>query len=270
MAAPAKLKLGKITLVKLMMYLKDDYSKADYETSKIAKKVLENSSGIVEAQRGVKVQFYLQSPDVMLTNTSAELLWNGEYLSHDFELCLPTDYTKEQVRLRARACQGDAVLADFKLVLEVKAKKTQFVPMEKSKFITAFASYAHEDEDPVLARIQGILAARPDMDLFFDHYSLRSGEHWEPRIFHEIDVRDLFYLFWSRNAEKSKWVQKEYQYALNVKGENFIHPVPLEPAELCKPPKGLEQFHFNDWTLLFAAGKQAIKKNIKDEMFERV
>ena len=33
--------------------------------------------------------------------------------------------------------------------------------------------------------------------------NLQRGEHWEPRLYKEIEKRDLFYLFWSKNAAAS-------------------------------------------------------------------
>lgn len=89
------------------------------------------------------------------------------------------------------------------------------------------------------------------MDLFFDVESLRRGENWESRLYREISGRDLFYLFRSKNAAASDWVQKELQYALSQKTVDYIEPIPLEGPDICPPPESLMGKHFNDWTLRY-------------------
>ena len=74
-----------------------------------------------------------------------------------------------------------------------------------------------------------------------------SGEIWEERIKHEIKERDIFYLFWSKNAKASKWVEMEWKTALKWKGIEFIDPIPLDSPEIAPPPTELSKIHFNDW-----------------------
>lgn len=70
--------------------------------------------------------------------------------------------------------------------------------------------------------------ARPDMDVFFDVDNLISGQYWEKALFQEIDKRDIFFLCWSHFARQSKWVDREWRYALARKGIDCIEPVPLQ------------------------------------------
>src|SRR5439155_11200967 len=83
---------------------------------------------------------------------------------------------------------------------------------------TAFASYASPDRDAVLARVQGIQKALPDLNVFLDVASLRSGERWEERLRAELTSRDVFYLFWSSHAKQSSWVEWEWRTALAERG----------------------------------------------------
>ena len=68
----------------------------------------------------------------------------------------------------------------------------------------------------------------------------------------EISRRDVFYLFWSTNASKSKEVDKEWRLALELRGPDYIDPVPLESPKLVPPPAELAHKHFNDWTLMYS------------------
>jgi len=93
--------------------------------------------------------------------------------------------------------------------------------------------------------------ARPDMDIFFDVESLRSGDDWESALRREIENRDVLFLCWSSFAKNSEWVEKEWRYALINKGLDFIEPVPLVSPSECPPPDELKSKHFNDRALLY-------------------
>lgn len=250
-AAPQNINPGEYFTVKIMMYREDDYQRADRETAAVADQVKAASSGVFQANRGQNFRIVLQSPDVDLEAGDETLVWNGIFAAADFEVYLPENYDKRQLRLRGRVYSGDAVLTDLKLILQVRAAAPQQVVCEKVQLRTAFISYASADRAKVVARLQGILLACPEMDLFFDVESLRRGEAWEPRLYREISRRDLFYLFWSRNAADSQWVQKELEYAVSQKTVEFIEPIPLEGPDICPPPEALMCKHFNDWTLRY-------------------
>ena len=83
---------------------------------------------------------------------------------------------------------------------------------------SAFVSYARKDITKVAFIIMGIQKARPDLEIFFDVESMRSGEKWEERIKKEIDEKDVLFLCWSVNTSKSEWVDREWRYAYKRKG----------------------------------------------------
>ena len=249
--APEAITPGEYFPVKIMMYREDDYQRADRESAAVADKATSASSSVYQAQLGQEFRICLQSPDLELDCETQYLRWNGKFAAADFEVYLPEDYGRRQLRLRGRVYSGDGVLTDLKLILQVGAAQPQNVVCEKVRLRSAFISYASADRARVVARIQGIQLACPDMDLFFDVESLRRGESWENRLYQEIAGRDLFYLFWSQNAASSEWVKKELQYALSRKTIDYIEPIPLEAPDICPPPDSLTGKHFNDWTLRY-------------------
>jgi hypothetical protein len=97
--------------------------------------------------------------------------------------------------------------------------------------------------------VQGLRKARPDLQVFFDVETLRSGEQWENELRKNIDSSDIFFLCWSNSAKESKWVDYEWRYAYNYKGIDFIEPIPLETPTDCQPPEELSSKHFNDLML---------------------
>jgi hypothetical protein len=116
---------------------------------------------------------------------------------------------------------------------------------------SAFASYASQDRSRVVARIQGMQKVLPDLEVFLDVLSLRSGERWKERLEKEILARDVLFLFWSPAAMSSEYVEWEWRQALALRGLEFIDPIPLESPEKAPPPDELKGKHFRDWTLAF-------------------
>ena len=122
---------------------------------------------------------------------------------------------------------------------------------------SAFASYTSKDRRRVLARVQGI--EKLGVRVFMDTHGLRSNEQYKKRIFEAIDSADIFYLFWSRHATRSNWVDQEWRYGYKQKGLAFIDPVPLvDPRKAPPPPELAEHKHFNDWTLIYSEYEKSI------------
>lgn len=249
--APSSIEPGEYFNVKVMMYRDGDYLRAEQESALVANNINKATSSVYQAEQGQEFHVALQCPDVEMDIAPEYMRWNGVYAAADFEVFLPESFDRKQLRLRGRVYSGDAVITDLKLILQVSSASPQNVVCEKVRLRSAFISYASADRAKVVARLQGIMLACPDMDLFFDVESLRRGEAWEPRLYKEISQRDLFYLFWSHNAAASEWVRKELEYAVAQKTVEFIEPIPLEQPDVCPPPESLMCKHFNDWTLRY-------------------
>lgn len=112
----------------------------------------------------------------------------------------------------------------------------------------AFLSYAAEDRAEVLRRAQALRAAR--IDVFQDVLSLEPGQRWKQALWKEIDGTDVFYLFWSTSAKRSKWVLKEAKHALKRaarSGSRTPDVVPIVIEEGAPPPpRWLAHLHFGD------------------------
>ena len=55
----------------------------------------------------------------------------------------------------------------------------------------------------------------------------------------EILRRDIFWLFWSRHAKESQWVEWEWRTALHEKSIHGIQPHPIDPPDIAPPPAAL-------------------------------
>ena len=212
--APEKFVRGETGILNIAMYTKEFRSVVDRMIREYDGGVRKYESEQVEVKNRSQIKIILYSPDIEIRDNIETRIWRGDYLRFSFLVPVPVDYRKRD--------------------------------------ISFIVSYAHMDRHDVMLIIQGIKKVRPDLKLFVDVESLRSGTNWEKAVKAEIDRRDMFFLCWSRNARDSSEVGKEWRYALDTKGIDSIEPIPLEPPEMCPPPAELSGKHFNDKYMYFS------------------
>jgi hypothetical protein len=115
---------------------------------------------------------------------------------------------------------------------------------------SAFASYSSKDAALVTQRLSTLVRWSPGLDIFQDCLDLTPGEDFKPQLAAQIAARDVFLLFWSRQAAASPWVRWEYGTALEHKGLDAILPMPLEDPAIAPPPPELAEQHLRDRFLL--------------------
>jgi HEAT repeat protein len=107
-----------------------------------------------------------------------------------------------------------------------------------------FASYSHEDT----AIVEALATAYkvPGMSFLRDIEALRSGEKWQPRLLELIEQADVFQLYWSIAAKRSRHVEQEWRHALvRTKARlGFIRPVYWQ-TPMPEPPPELADIHFS-------------------------
>lgn len=127
------------------------------------------------------------------------------------------------------------------------ARKRQPVSARMYDARQIFLSYSHADSDIVLACRDA--CKRLGFIPLIDIDTLRSGQHWNAELMALIEKADIFQLFWSERAAQSKYVQQEWEYALQLvqqqsKSADFIRPTywqkPLAPV-----PEALADLHFD-------------------------
>lgn len=237
---------GDYTMVEIVMYEEGFRKVVDELIAGAEEPVKETKSGIFKVADGTTVRIVLSSPDIEIEDGEEEQEWQGEYLNFSFAVMLPDDYQKRQILFTASVFFNDVIATKLKFIVKCSSLFEQKVKVAREDVLSAFISYASQDRPKVAAIIQGMKKARPEMDIFFDIESLRSGENWEKALYHEIEKRDILFLFWSQNSRKSKWVDAEWRYAMSNKGIECIEPVPIDPPGVCPPPEELSRKHFND------------------------
>lgn len=253
--APKVMTKGDYTMIDIIMYDEDHRGVVDEQIKTSDDPVQEARSGVYKAAEGAEVRIVLSSPDVEIEDNTETGIWQGGHLDFSFAVFLPTEYKKRQIFFTAAVYINDVIATKLKFIVKTLSFLNRKIAVTREDVLSAFVSYASQDRKRVAAIVQGMKKARPDMDVFFDIDSLRSGEDWEAALQREIEERDVLFLCWSHFARDSKWVDAEWRYALRQKGADCIEPVPIEPPDQCPPPRELLHKHFNDKLLYIIDSK---------------
>jgi hypothetical protein len=183
-----------------------------------------------------------------------DLIWDGRVANARFAVTAPAELAPGTYPGQATVHLDGLRVAKIAFVVEVGERPgpPSALPARFQRYRSAFASYASADRADVLARVQGMQKVVPDLDVFLDVVSLRSGDHWRERLAAEVCQRDVLFLFWSLAASQSQWVEWEWRTALEKRGIDHIDPIPLaSPDQVPPPPELASRLHFNDWVLSY-------------------
>lgn len=206
--------------------------------------IAETDGGRLKARKGATITIRLASPDITITDNEESREWTGQYTKFDFPVFVPIEYQRDQIAFCATVYFDGVIATRIHFALDCNKKQPQQPTLEQHNIRSAFISYASGDRESVSLILQGLRCSRPDLNVFFDIETIRSGEAWETILRPAIDQRDILYLCWSPLAKESPWVDMEWRYALKQKGLDGIEPMPLVLPEECAPPEELKSKHF--------------------------
>ncbi len=206
--------------------------------------------------RGSTLTFELLMPGLKTDEPDQHCVWQGRPESVQFAVEIPAGMAPRTVIGTVIVSQNSVPIGTIKFKLKLMANQqagSTPQPMEKvgtaTRFRKAFVSYASDDRPEVLRRVQMLAAV--GIQFFQDVLNLDPGQRWEQELYRHIDDSDVMFLFWSNRAKESPWVAREWQYAREKKGEDFIRPVIIEGPPIVPPPSELSHLHFNDRVLYF-------------------
>jgi hypothetical protein len=216
-----------------------------------AEKIHLSTEGPVELERGTHVTVEVNINKMAIDPPRKDVLWIGKISKAGFIVTVPKEAEEDIYDGKATVSCNGLQIAQVRFLIQVgdTVSSVDLLPIEVKAIRKAFASYASEDRAKVLGRIQGMQKILPNLEVFIDVISLRSGQKWEQELWKVIPTYDVFYLFWSVNAKSSHWVDKEWRCALKTRDLDYIDPVPLVSPKEAPPPPELASKHFNDWML---------------------
>lgn len=255
---PKKAERSEYIPINIVMYEEEFRNKVDELLEENTK---EASGGIHRVAENSKVKVVLSSKDVEIEDDVEERIWFGKYQTFDFDVPVPEDYAKKQILFRAGVYINDLHVTNLKFIVDVACAQEQKAKIDREDIKSAFVSYAKKDYLRVVSIVQGMKKISPDMDIFVDVESLRSGDDWQEALKTEIDRHTVLYLCWSKYASESKWVDFEWRYAFEKKGAEGIEPVPIGLTEECPPPTELSGKHFGDSRNYIIKALETVKKD---------
>jgi hypothetical protein len=255
--APPAVTPGMRFLLSIWAYLEKDRKKARKRASQGGRYREAGYKAPVKLTRGSEVTVYLEIPGFEVASPADTLAWEGEIGNCSFTVGAPEGLATGRYPGTALLLVAGVQVGRLGFELEVGAQARGEAELQATleRVRTMFASYSTEDRIEVLRFKQGAEAA--GVDVFVDVLSMRTGEDWAQRLEREVTSRDRFCLFWSKNASRSEWVEKEWRAAYSAKGVSYIHPVPLaDPRDVPPPPELGNCKHFNDVSQIVIAYEQ--------------
>jgi hypothetical protein len=212
-------------------------------------KVEVGGKGPVPVGIGMALSISVEVPSFKVEPNVDVALWDGHMTNTSFVLRATSETRGGPHVGRATVSAGQVPIVVLRFELNVHEDKAtesklEHVPQRERRIRTVFASYASDDRVDVLQWARG--AELAGVDVFLDVLKLREGSPWETELFNHVPTKDLFCLFWSEPARRSKWVEMEWRCALVTRGLEYIHPVPLADPRQIPPPEELRGKHFND------------------------
>lgn len=257
--SPPQVSPGAKFLIQVFAHLPEEAEQA----ARLAKQAVKDAEKLgsktldAEVERGTKLSFDLSLPGLLIDDPSQHLTWRGRPEAVQFGVTVEKTRQPGNVIGTVRVSQDGVPFGHVKFQLTVAAAAPAPQPRDAGAWVRykkAFVSYASKDRAEVLKRAQ--MLARLVPDFFLDFVKLEPGQRWAKGLYKQIDDSDVFFLFWSTAAKRSRWVMREVDYALDRKGGDGeappeIIPMVIEGPPPVKPPRRLSHLHFNDMFLYF-------------------
>jgi hypothetical protein len=186
-------------------------------------------------------------PHISVRPPGASFEWSGRHNLVSFSLTVAPDAPAVRTQLRFEAFIEGLPVAFIPLDIAIGQRiDSSRVTRSTRPHATAFASYSSLDAQAVTLCLSALSRWDAGLKIFMDCLDLKPNEPWRKELERVILEQDAFFLFWSANAMKSKWVDWEWRHASAKKGIDVIQPFPLDDPAVAPPPPELQHLHFRD------------------------
>ena len=172
----------------------------------------------------------------LLMSETKSVIWQGHFTKCSFDYFVPTNIDVEELCCVTLMTINGIPIGESKFITNI-VESPQILNTEiiSHKYAKVFISYAHKDEWKVKSFHEGLKLM--GVEHFFDRAYLNAGDIYPQVIQDYINSADLFVLFWSENALKSEYVEKERKQALK---RAFPQVRPRQAAPLSIYPMNIE------------------------------
>jgi hypothetical protein len=267
--APRAIRQSRSFVLDVWAHLTEQTRQVDSLAAEVGREKKVGVKTEVSVTSGTILSVLLEISSLQVLEPVDTLAWEGKPANASFSVEVPSDAPLGTHAGRVTVSAYGVRIAKILFCLNIQPSGAD--PDEGSASLettertvhTAFASYSSLDRNEAFARIQGMKKILPDLDVFLDVLSLRSGHDWEQQLRFHIPAKDVFFLFWSANAACSKEVEKEWRLALDLRGLEYIDPVPLVDPRESPPPKELASLHFNDLYLGYMRSSAGMNRKME-------
>lgn len=252
--APAQAVPGNSFLVQVFVHLPKDAA----SLGRLARKAEPDAQGRITKyldkliKYGAELAVVLNMRDVGVKNEVRRFTWMARTQQIQFAVNVPKDCEPQKITGTVTICERVVVLTDsgevtetlfpigdlmFQLAIVKSTTEAAGAAVNMGavrNYQNPFISYAHEEEGEVLRRVQGMQVQSPKY--FMDFISLRTGGQWEHLLIEQVKKSDAFYLFWSKAASESFWVNREIDCALERQAGDANAPPAMTPFVIDGPP----------------------------------
>jgi TIR domain len=214
---------------------------------------------------GAPVTIRLTGEHLRVTPGEREFEWNGRENLANFAVQVDADAPPVSLQLCFHVFLGPVQIAFMPLGITISARPSD-APASRVEVrapSSAFASYSSKDAELVTRSLSTLTRWAPTLDIFQDCLDLKANEAFKPQLAKEIAARDVFLLFWSRNANASQWVLWEFETAQVKPGLNAILPMPLEDPAIAPAPPGFRDKHLRDRFMIASYGLKKIAETVR-------
>jgi len=253
---PTTIKKSNTLFIQVFTHLKENLEEVENLAKKFDKYSINKGQVNLNIKENDQLSFLLSIRNLEIDEPIQRIVWYGVTDSVVFEIDIPKELKSKYIIGKVIVILGNNIPIGHinfkvKIVESTKADEKSITTGLTKWYQQIFISYAREDTKKLVSKIEMLRVLRIR---FFQDIYMRAGTRWESEIYKNIELSDAFILFWSSSAQKSKWVKKEIQYALEIKKgmDNIppeILPVIIENPPP-KPPKELEHLHFYNTSII--------------------
>lgn len=204
----------------------------------------------VDIKQGTEILIVPKMPGFLFNPSERKIIWYEDWYCLDFRMqpLLEGNFlglgekVKGQVEFYVEKVLIGEINIDVIIRNHLTDEELGLVTGETNRtYRKVFVSYSREDEE-IIEKLETWIKGFGDKPLR-DVNILLSGDPWEESILNNINQADIFQLCWSKAAKKSKYVEKEWEYAHDLKGKKFIRPIYWKKP-MPEPPPELADIHF--------------------------
>ena len=248
--SPLSVKASDSFLVQTCVHWADEQDLVAAEANRADPAAVHRSSLLNrQIANGATVRAVIETLGLKTPAQEESIIWMGERDWMYFTLMIPEEMEGRRFNVSIRIYLDDMPAGKCVFSVDCGSNTSEPEVIGWKKYKEVFISYSRNDIEHALNGAQLLKAI--GISVFQDVLELKPGDRWERKLYEHIDECDLFVLYWSKKASRSKYVLSEANYAAKLNSETGkpdIIPYILEGPPAVLPPQELAGFNFFDPT----------------------